>query len=208
MMLINARAEGDHNTENNPNYSGAMGIILKPAFRNLIRQRRCIIPADAFYEGPEKEKLDRPYLVYPRNADGPFAFAGVWDTWRHPETGHSFSGFSIITSTANKVLQKIGHHRCPVILPIDAVSEWLHPQTPLSRITALLHAPPDDFFNAYPVWNGMKSAVRKGSDLLRPTGERVLPEYDYVFSETLNVEGMGQTTSRRLRNEGVQGELF
>ena len=74
-FFINARAEGDHNFDNDPNYSGAKGIITKPAFRKPIRSQRCLVPADAFIEGPEKEKLNKPFVVYLREKVRPFAFA-------------------------------------------------------------------------------------------------------------------------------------
>lgn len=207
MMLINARAEGDHNPENQPAYQGAKGIINKPAFRMPIRRQRCLIPADAFYEGPETEKLDRPFLVYPRLANYPFAFAGVWDTWRHPN-GSSMSGFSIITAPANQVLQRIGHHRCPVILPTHSETLWLDPRAPLADITALLTSPGDEFLNAYPVSTAVKPSRNKSIEILKPVGERLFPEYEFTFSEALHLEGMGQTTARRLRNDEIQGSLF
>ena len=57
-LFINARAEGDNNSDNDPRYTGAKGIIIKPAFRKAIRSQRCLIPADAFIEGPQKEKTE------------------------------------------------------------------------------------------------------------------------------------------------------
>ena len=61
MMFINARAEGDHNPDNDPRYNGAKGIIQKPSFRKAIRSQRCLVLADAFIEGPFDRKLSEPY---------------------------------------------------------------------------------------------------------------------------------------------------
>src|SRR5271166_6457102 len=74
MYLFNARAEGDHNPENDPDYMGAKGIIGKPAFRKPIRSQRCLVIASAFIEGTTTEGLNKPYLVYLKKR--PFAFAG------------------------------------------------------------------------------------------------------------------------------------
>ncbi len=60
MYFFNARSEGDYNKENDPNYTGSLGIVNKPAFRLSIRKKRCRIIADAFIEGPKKEKLSKP----------------------------------------------------------------------------------------------------------------------------------------------------
>jgi putative SOS response-associated peptidase YedK len=208
MWLINARAEGDHNSENDYRYAGAMGILQKPAFRSLIRTRRCLIPADAFFEGPEREKLSKPFLVYQKDGAWPFAFAGIWDTWQMPQTGEIVEGFAIVTTPANAVLRKIGHPRCPLILSPANESIWLDTSAPLSEITTLMRPVPDNWLNAYRVSAAIKSPSAKQPELLRPQGERVIPEYTYELYDHLDLEGMGQTTSRRLRNDGVQGELF
>ena len=80
MNLFNARAEGDYNQEDNPHFNGAKGIILKQAFRKPIRSQRCIVIASAFIEGPSVLGLSKPYLIYLRNHQNPFAIAGIWDT--------------------------------------------------------------------------------------------------------------------------------
>jgi len=216
MYLFNARAEGDHNKENNPNYIGAMGIINKPAFRTSIRKKRCLIIADAFMEGSKKEKLSKPFLIYMRKKNRPFAFAGIWDDWVDKESGEVHSSYSIITTTANKLLQKIGHHRSPVILDEADEGLWLSDK-PLNQITPLLRPYPSELLNAYPISPTIKNPRNKDMNLLRPTGERVYPEYDYEIHEELKLEGMGMTTSRLRKREedqtekrkgGDQGRLF
>ncbi|MDP2338147.1 MAG: SOS response-associated peptidase [Bacteroidota bacterium] len=112
--LINARAEGDLNPQNNINYSGEAGIIRKAAFRTAISSQRCLVIANAFYEGPAKEKLNKPYLIQ-RKDEEVFTFAGIWDTWVNDRTGEVSNTFSVITTVANEATQQIGHPRPPVI---------------------------------------------------------------------------------------------
>ena len=118
--LINARAETAH---------------AKPAFRAAWRARRCLIPADGFYEWTRRGGEKRPWLIEP--ADGvPFAFAGLWERWTVPRgvalTG-SLAGFgpgdvvetcTVLTTAANEVVAPI-HDRMPVILDRQAFDPWL-----------------------------------------------------------------------------------
>ncbi len=202
MYLFNARSEGDHNKENDPNYTGTMGIISKPAFRQVIRTKRCLVIADAFIEGPLKEKLSKPYLIYMRDKNRPFALAGLWDNWVKKETGEVSSSFSIITTVANQLLQKIGHHRSPVILSEEEEQKWLADE-PLSEITPMLKPYPSEELNAYPISPAIKNPRDKDFNLLKPTGERIFPEFTYEIHQELKLEGMGMTTARlRKNNEG------
>ncbi len=75
-VLPFVRAEGDRNSEDNPDYKGSKAIFLKPEFNRLIRYQRCLVLADAFVVGIDESK---PHLVYLRDKKRPFAFAGIWD---------------------------------------------------------------------------------------------------------------------------------
>lgn len=198
--FFNARSEGDYNKENDIHYSGSMGIIQKPAFRHAIRQKRCLIVVDAFIEGSKKDRLNKPYLIYMREAQRPFALAGIWDNWTNKETGEIIHSFAIITTVANDLLQKIGHHRSPVILSQEHESEWLS-DIPLSEVTSLLRPYPAEELNAYPISPEIKNPKSKDFDLLKPIGERIYPEYDYEIYEQLKLEGMGMTRARMRKNE-------
>jgi putative SOS response-associated peptidase YedK len=200
MYLFNARAEGDHNAENDPAYKGAKGIITKPAFRKAIRLQRCLVPADAFIEGTIKERLDKPYLVYLRDKERPFSFAGLWDQWANPETGEVIRSFAIITTVANALLQKLPHHRSPVILPRHAEQAWLDPDAPLADITALLHPYPADRMNAYPIAKAVKNPRLDGPELIRPVGDPVEREEEIRGSTDVRLQGMG--SGKRQRNPG------
>ncbi|GGH73900.1 SOS response-associated peptidase [Phaeocystidibacter marisrubri] len=200
MYVFNARSEGDFNSDNNPNYRGAKGIIHKPMFQNSIRDKRCLVLADAFVEGPEVEKLNKPYLVYLRERR-PFAFAGVWDEWVNTETGEILRSFAILTTVANSLMQKIGHHRSPVILEPDAELDWLSRDLPLSEVTSLLEPYDAALMNAYPINKAIKNPRSQGLELLKPVGQRVFTEYDYEIYDELKLEGMGETRARQRKRQ-------
>jgi len=203
MYLINARSEGDYNKENDVNYRGNMGIKEKPSFRKPFRSQRCIVIADAFIEGTVKDKLNKPYVVYPINkSERPFAFAGLYDQWVNTETGEITSSFSIITSVATPLLLKLPHHRSPVILnDRDEEMTWLNNTSSISELESLLRPPNAPNFNAYPINNRIKNAYIKDSSLIQPIGERVLPEYDYMIHNDIELVGMGMTGSRKRKLE-------
>lgn len=201
MMLFNARSEGDHNSEDDPAFHGAKGIISKPAFRKPIRSQRCLVIADAFIEGPKQEKLDKPYLVFLQRR--PFAFAGIWDEWVDPETGEVIPSFAIITTTPNAVLQRIGHHRSPVILHEGDERRWLQ-DIPLSEVTALLEPYPPQEMNAYPLEKRIKHPRENDPSLLIPAGPAVVPQTELRIVQDLRVQGMGYT---KRDNRTGQGSL-
>ncbi|NCF53259.1 MAG: SOS response-associated peptidase [Bacteroidetes bacterium] len=194
--LFNARSEGDHNKENNPTYRGAKGITVKPAFRQSIRSKRCLVLADGFIEGPQKERLSKPYIIYKRDG-APFAFAGLYDTWVNPDTGEMVDSFAIITTVSNKITAAIDHHRSPVILNEEDESIWLDPTTPLAEVTDLLYPYPAEELNAYPISAAIKNPRSNGPELLKPVGQRLVTEYDYEIHTHLGLQGMGMTQARQ-----------
>lgn len=174
MYLFNSRAEGDQNPDNDPHYSGALGIGDKPAFKKAIRSQRCLIPANFFVEGPTKEKLDKPHVVYltDRNKQA-FCFAGVWDSWVDQEKNLLVNSFAIITTVSNALLQQIPHHRSPVILPKAAEQQWLS-NAPLEEILSLLKPYDARHMQAYPVAAAIKSPKVNGRELVKKINNRVL----------------------------------
>ena len=209
--MINARSEGDHNSENDPRYTGAMGILQKPMFRQSIRDRRCLIVADAIIEGPRQEKLTKPYLIYARNGLRPFAMAGIWDEWTNPSTGEITQSFAILTTVSNRLMERIGHHRSPVILHEEAEQNWINPAAPLQDITALLRPYPERFLNAYPISPAIRDPRTNDSDLLQPIGQRVHPEHLYSIHQDLEMFGTGDPKELRRnahQRPGIQGALF
>lgn len=206
--IVNARSEGDHNKDNVITYRGAMGIIQKPMFRKAIRSQRCLIPADAFIEGPHREKLNQPFLIYKKNRERPFAFAGIWDHWTSQETGKTISTFAIITTVSNALTQKISHHRSPVILPKELESKWIDNSIELSEVTEMLMPYPGEKLNGYPISKEIKSPRANGIHLIEPIGERLVQEYDYNIYEEFKLEGMGMTSARKRNNDRNQTSLF
>ncbi len=196
MYLFNARAEGDHNSDNDQGYGGAMGIIMKPSFRKAIRSNRCLVIADAFIEGTVNEKLDKPFVVHLGAADRPFAFAGIWDEWIDKTTGELLRSFAIITITANELLSKLPHHRSPVILRREDEQLWLNPELPLAEVTALLRPYTTGYMNAYPISNAIKNPRANSAELLQPIGPSVIPESAFVLEQNLVLQGMGFSRAR------------
>jgi putative SOS response-associated peptidase YedK len=96
----------------------------KPTFRKPLRERRCLILADGFYEWKRERSRKQPYYIKLRDGD-PFAFAGLWDHWA-PADGQPLETCTILTTTPNEVVQRI-HDRMPVILPPAAYDLWLDP---------------------------------------------------------------------------------
>lgn len=108
--MINARAET---------------LTEKPSFKRLVRQQRCLVPANGFYEWRREGSGRVPVWVHLKNKQ-PFHFAGLWDTWRDPE-GEVLQTFTIITTVANKLLRPI-HNRMPVIYDTPLARQWLDPR--------------------------------------------------------------------------------
>jgi putative SOS response-associated peptidase YedK len=97
---------------------------MKPAFRDALKSRRCLIPADAFYEWKRTGKLKQPYC-FEVNEGELFAFAGIWDRWKNA-SGNAIETCSILTTTPNAVTAVV-HDRMPVILDPDSYDLWLDP---------------------------------------------------------------------------------
>jgi len=148
---INARAEG---------------IETKPAFRDAFRQRRCIVPADGFYEWQKRGKSAIPYAVAPR--DGLFAFAGLWERWKNPEDGTILRSFTIVTTTANELCRPI-HARMPVILPKPAWRTWLgETASGIDALLGLLRPYPAELTRVYPIGAAVGNVRNDGPELLEP----------------------------------------
>ena len=99
-------------------------LAAKPAFRDALRKRRCVIPATGFYEWQTVGRTKQPWLVRRRD-EQPFAFAGLWDEWLDRGTGELHPTFTIITTEPNSLMANI-HNRMPVILPTRSAEQaWL-----------------------------------------------------------------------------------
>jgi putative SOS response-associated peptidase YedK len=150
MYLFNARSEGDFNATNEKEYSGSMGIFDKPAFRQAIRNQRAVVPVDYFLEGPEKEKLKKPFLIQ-RKDKAPFLIAGIWNVWEDKRTQVQNHTFGIITTAQNELLSKVGHHRSPLVLADELAKIWLHQSSNRETLSQLMIPFDDMDFEAFPV---------------------------------------------------------
>jgi len=173
LSLINARAEGDKNNSNDPCYTGSNAIFLKTAFRKPIQFQRCLVIADAYYEWDNQKQ---PYLVFLQKKKRPFAFAGLYDQWINPVTKETVFSFTIITTTANPLLQSLGVKRMPVILSRSEEMDWTIASNHLSDVLGLLNAYPYEKMNAYPVSEKVNWTCNNDPSMLNPIGEKLLEE--------------------------------
>ncbi|MEO1199355.1 MAG: SOS response-associated peptidase [Pseudomonadota bacterium] len=158
-LLINARSEQ---------------AATKPAFRAAMRRRRCLIPADGFYEwqrAPNGKK--QPFFV--RRADeGPMTFAGIWETYSDPEGGEIDTA-AILTTDANATLAPI-HDRMPVILDDADYDRWLDvDHTTPDDLRDLMRPAEDNAVIAYPVSTRVNRVANDDPGLLEPLAETTTP---------------------------------
>ncbi|SHE32302.1 Putative SOS response-associated peptidase YedK [Seinonella peptonophila] len=146
--LINARAETLHE---------------KPSFRHLFKRKRCIILSDGFYEWKRIGNSKQPYYI--RMIDhSPFAFAGLWDTWKKGE--QEIHSCTIITTQPNRLMESI-HHRMPVILPQEYEDQWLDEKLiDKEALQSLLVPYTEPKMEAYPVSTMVNSPKNNNPDLL------------------------------------------
>jgi putative SOS response-associated peptidase YedK len=153
-QLINARSET---------------AAVKPAFRSAMRHRRCLIPADGFYEWKKIGKQKQPYFIR-RPDDKPFAFAGLWERWTDPE-GRPLETCTILTTDANELLRPL-HIRMPVIVEPADYTAWLDPsQTDPDRLRTLFASLTADQLVTSPVSTIVNSPANDDPRCLSPAEE-------------------------------------
>lgn len=139
-------------------------VAAKPAFREALKKRRCLVPADAFYEW---QKLDaknrRPHAIALRGGE-PYAFAGLWEHWQ-PKEGSPLETFTIITTDANEVTEPL-HDRMPVILERRDYDRWLDAGDPARPPIDLLRPYPAEKMLAWPVSNRVGNVRNDDPELL------------------------------------------
>lgn len=154
--MINARAET---------------VAEKNAYRKPFVARRCIVPADGFYEwkAPGEGRRKQPYYIRARSGE-PLAFAGLWDRWydKNDDAAPPLRTATIVTTSANEFMSTI-HDRMPVMLPESAWDEWLdidnHDKEALTR---LLEPAPEDYLEMYPVSTDVGNTRNNGARLIEP----------------------------------------
>ena len=134
----------------------------KPSFNESFRLRRCLIPADGFFEWKRTGREKRPFY-FQVDDEMPFAFAGIWDTWSN--RGDVVTSCAIITTAANELVGEL-HDRMPAILLHEFHDAWLDPRTNRSVLTEMLKPFPSLMMKTYPVSSSVNSPDNDSADLL------------------------------------------
>jgi putative SOS response-associated peptidase YedK len=147
--MINARAES---------------VAEKPAFRAAFKARRCLVPADGFYEWQKAGKGKQPFYIR-RKDKQPFAFAGLYERWQNRAEGEILDTFTIITTEPNVLMAPI-HNRMPVIIPEDDYDRWLDPEE--TGDPDLLVPYPEEELTAYPISTWVNSPAHDDARCIEP----------------------------------------
>ena len=148
-------------------------VVERPQFLKLLEKRRCIVPADGFYEWQPMEGSKKKQPFYITAADGkPLAFAALWDRWTPPEQRgkdgvEPLRTVTLITGEPNDLVGKI-HDRMVVCLPEAAWDKWLDPNTTAQEAAELLVPMPATDMRAYPVVPLVSNVKNEGAELLEP----------------------------------------
>lgn len=186
-LLINARSET---------------ITEKPAFKNAIRRRRCLIPADGYYEWQTFGQRKQPYFIHPRD-NRPIGFAALAETWMGPN-GEELDTVAIITAAASTGMSVL-HHRVPVTIAPTDFSRWLDCSSDQAgEALTMLHAPEDGAFIWHPVSTGVNRVANDDPQLL-------LPISDAEIAATQQATPVKKGAARKLTaaaSDDGQGSLF
>jgi len=141
-------------------------IQEKPSFRNAFKQRRCLVLADGFYEWQKQDGKAPKVPFYFQLADGaPFAFAGIWETWKPPE-GDPLRSCSIITTEPNSLVA-MAHNRMPVMLDKQIMWGWLEDKPP-HALQSMLAPYPAEKMRALPVGLAVNNPKNDSAECVRP----------------------------------------
>ncbi len=144
-------------------------VLEKPAFRQAVRQRRCLVPADGFYEWKKSESGKQPYRITLQKGQ-PFYFAGLSEHWRSSE-GEEIHSFTILTIEPNELMAEL-HNRMPVILRPDEASAWIDPQREAEALVHHLRPYEADQMRAYPVSQAVGNVRHDYPQLIEPQSEQ------------------------------------
>lgn len=142
-------------------------IATSATYREAFKKRRCLVPADWFYEWKKIDaKTKQPYAIALKD-DSIFAFAGLWETWKDKATDQSLQTYTIITTDPNELMETI-HTRMPVILEPRDYARWLEPGDPSRPPIDLLRPYPAEKMRAWPVSQRVGNVRNNGPDLIDP----------------------------------------
>jgi putative SOS response-associated peptidase YedK len=137
-------------------------LAEKPAFKSALQKRRCLIPANGFYEWEKAGKSKIPHRFF-LESEELFAFAGLWESWKDP-SGIILRTFTIITTTPNELVSPI-HDRMPVILDPDFEKHWLDAQVPVEDLLEMLRPYPAQKMKQYRVSEKVNNVRNNTPDL-------------------------------------------
>ena len=148
----------------------------KPAYREAVKRRRCLVPADAFYEWQRQNaRTKQPYAIALKSGE-PYAMAGLWERWQ-PREGAALETFTILTTVPNELMAPI-HDRMPAILAVRDYPRWLSPGDPARPPLDLLRPFPAEEMLAWPV-SARVGNVRNNDprllDRFEPSGDGLAP---------------------------------
>jgi putative SOS response-associated peptidase YedK len=128
-------------------------IATNNTFKDAFERRRCLVPADSFYEWQKLDgkKATQPWAIAPADDGALFAFAGLWERWKNPQDGSILRSFTIVTGKPNALCEPI-HDRMPTILPFAAWPIWLgESEASPAALLALLQPYPAELMRAYKI---------------------------------------------------------
>ena len=164
LNTINARAEE---------------AATKPAFRAALKKRRCLVPADCYYEWQQTgPKTKQPYAIALASGE-PIAFAGLWESW-HDSSGSELVTYTILTTAANERLAAI-HDRMPVIIERKDYGRWLDADDNAATPVELLHPYAANQVRAWPVSQRVGNIRNNDASLLDPVDNRDEPAQGQMF---------------------------
>jgi putative SOS response-associated peptidase YedK len=129
-------------------------LQIKPIFRQLFQTKRCLVPADGFFEWKKTASSKIPFRITLKSGQL-FAFAGLWDVW-HGEKEEEIKSFTILTTESNSLVRDL-HHRMPLILRKENEALWLDPETPQERLVEALKPIPAQEMTIFEVSNIVNS---------------------------------------------------
>jgi putative SOS response-associated peptidase YedK len=141
------------------NNARGKSVAEKPSFREAFKRRRCLIPADGFYEWKAEGKLKQPYYI---SLPEPFVMAGLWESWKAPD-GSLLRTCCVITTGPNAVMEPI-HDRMPVIIAPEDWGRWL--SAPVDQVAELVRPYPEDGMLAWPVSRRVSKTVDDDAGLI------------------------------------------
>lgn len=141
-------------------------VAEKPSFRAAFQRRRCLVPADGFYEWRKVGSEKQPYRIFLED-DQVFAIAGIWEQWQSPD-GSELESFAVLTTEANEAIEFI-HHRMPVILDPSDYERWLNGEA--ADLAPLMRPAPADKMRFHPISSMVNKPANDDAGLWQPVEE-------------------------------------